>query len=89
METLITPHYSRLARLGLIIILPTIAGLALMPLSQVPLPGWNDKIQHVLAFATITLLVDAAWPDLSLNERKILGDFGLWRTDRSIARVHR
>ncbi|OED44321.1 hypothetical protein ACH42_07875 [Endozoicomonas sp. (ex Bugula neritina AB1)] len=43
-----------------------------MPVSQAPLPNWNDKIQHILAFATITLLIDAAWPTMPLNYQKIL-----------------
>ena len=62
METLISPYYSRLARLGLMIALPLILYLATMPQDHAPLSSWNDKVQHILAFATITLMMDASFP---------------------------
>lgn len=69
---IIAKHYALLARSGLILLLPAILWLALMPVDLTYQPDWNDKIQHILAFTTITLLVDAAWPKQPFNRQKVL-----------------
>ena len=46
--------------------------LSLMPVEQIPLSDWNDKLQHWLAFITISGLVDAAWPNSHFNWKKML-----------------
>lgn len=52
--------------------LVTVLILSLMPVEQVPLSNWNDKLQHLLAFIVISGLVDAAWPNTPFNWKKLL-----------------
>ena len=56
--------------MALAIVLPSVLVLALIPPEQTSFHQWNDKLQHLLAFSTITLLVDAVWPRLPFGVKK-------------------
>lgn len=57
----------RLARLGLVIAVIAITVLALMPAHEVPITfGW-DKLDHWVAFFTLSFLANHAFPRLSFR----------------------
>ena len=72
-EKIIAPHFSTLSRVALAISLITILFLALAPIENDPLPAWNDKIKHLLAFAVLSALVDASWKRAGFNLPKAGG----------------
>ena len=61
-----------ISRLMLAFSLVIVLVLSLLPVEQIPLSNWNDKLQHLLAFIIISGLVDAVWPDISFNWKKML-----------------
>ncbi|MGI9273613.1 MAG: VanZ family protein [Endozoicomonas sp.] len=70
MATIKVRYFVPMARLGLILALIAITTLALMPVSSVPLPTWNDKILHFLAFFVLSYLLDASQPHRPFGWRK-------------------
>ncbi|MFZ1324519.1 MAG: VanZ family protein [Candidatus Contendobacter sp.] len=57
------------ARLALLLAILAITTLALMPVSTVPITTWWDKLDHGLAFITLALLADHAFPRQSFWRR--------------------
>ncbi|KEQ14665.1 hypothetical protein GZ77_10145 [Endozoicomonas montiporae] len=76
LEAIITRHFSLLARVSLATALITMTILGLLPVDQIPLSDWNDKLQHIAAFLVLTYLMDASWPETELNRRKVLALLG-------------
>ena len=70
MAAIIFRYYVPLARLGFILALIVITTLALMPVSTMPLPNWNDKFQHLMAFFVLSYLLDTSLPRTSFSWRK-------------------
>lgn len=56
---------TRLARAGLLIATIAITALALMPATEVPITTSWDKLDHWLAFFTLSLLANHAFPQRS------------------------
>lgn len=65
-------HFLLISRLMLALTLMIVLVLSVMPVEQVPLSNWNDKLQHWLAFVAISGLVDASWPGSRFNWKKML-----------------
>ena len=79
METIIKKHYFLLARVSLATALVVTTVLGLLPLEQIPLSDWNDKLQHIFAFLVLSFLIDASWPNREMDWTKasLLLSYGL------------
>lgn len=70
MEALIKQYYCLLSRVGFTVAITAITVLATMPLTEVPLADWNDKIQHIFAFLVLSFLIDGSHPSSPFNWKK-------------------
>jgi VanZ family protein len=65
MKGLLVRHFRLAARVAFALALAAITLLALMPAPEVPITTFWDKADHVIAFAVLTLLAVAAFPQFS------------------------
>ncbi|MGI9279978.1 MAG: VanZ family protein [Endozoicomonas sp.] len=72
MIAFIKTYYTSLARAGLVLAMTSIVILALMPLDKAPLPGVNDKLQHITAFLVLAFLIDASIPEKPFTLWKVI-----------------